>query len=171
MTSLTIDIDAVDGQTVSKFATYQGDKIAFHNKDAAAKLTVTIEGATDAASPICDANGPVPTFEVPAGRVEEFWVCGDLGDFKYTATIFGATPEDPRISVQENPCKYVKMDPIVIIDWAKCGFSNPNPIVIIDEQDPVGGSILMLAGAAILGAMAGIVVVNLLRGRGTGRGS
>lgn len=171
MASLTIDVNAEGGKTFSKFEAYQGNKIAFHNSHATAKLTVTIDGATDDESPICDANGPLPTFEVGPGRVQEFWLCGGPGDFKYTATVFGTTPEDPRISVKTDPCGYSQINPIVLIDATKCGFSNPNPIVIIDNQKPGGGSILMLAGAAILGAMAGIVVVNLLRGRNPGRGS
>jgi hypothetical protein len=84
-----------NNQTVSKFATAANGHVIFHN-DAGAKLTISF----GAASPLCQGSTPQLTFDVEAGQEKQLKVCSGVEGqtFKYTATVAGATPEDPKLT-------------------------------------------------------------------------
>ncbi len=125
-----------DNQTLSKFAAAQNGHVIFHN-DAAANLTISFGNA----SPLCQGNTPQQTFDVGAGQQKKLKVCNGVeGEtFKYTATVAGATPEDP---------------PIIL----------GKPIIIYDEiVEPVA----LAAGAVgvLIGLLAGYLIARRMMPR------
>jgi hypothetical protein len=125
-----------DNQTVSKFAAFEGGHVVFHN-DAAAELTVSFAGT----SPLCQGSNPQLSITVGAGMEKQMKVCTGVADqsFKYTATVAGATPEDP----------------ILIFD--------KKPILIYDSP----GTIAAVAGSAglLLGLLAGYLIAKRMMTR------
>ena len=151
MARLKIRVNEKNGKTVSKFAANKVGKVLFQN-DGTKALTVTIEGATDTNSPLCDVDdNPVPSFAVPKNRTEVLWVCGDWSEFKYTAQIKDTQAEDP----------------IVIIERQSSLVPGTEPIVIFEKSGPIGGSeaLVGLVGLGI-GAVVGIVLARSFARRG-----
>jgi hypothetical protein len=101
-----------NNQTVSKFAAAENGHVTFYN-DAGAKLTISFGNA----SPLCQGSTPQLTFDVAAGQHKQLKVCNGVeGDtFKYTATVAGATPEDPPIILGKPIIIYDKIvDPVAL---------------------------------------------------------
>jgi hypothetical protein len=126
----TEKVDDTTYQTVSTFAIEEKGQVSFVNK---ADKTANIEFAST--SPFCQGNNGEPlSFDVLPGQVSPHKVCKDIADqeFKYTATVLDALPEDP----------------ILIIERAPYGGSNEtNPIIWVEMLPWVGGA--FIAGAAI----------------------
>jgi len=115
---LNIFVNEKNGQTVSKFGKAKdSEKIVFHNQHPTQTLTVTVVGETPAAGvPLCEGPGQntVSSFTVAAAGQQAYKICNAyLADtFKYTATIQGATPEDPIIIIER---KRLLDNPIVLV--------------------------------------------------------
>lgn len=130
-------IDDTTNQTVSTFAIDEKGHVTFRN-DAAALATVEFE----AGSPFCQGGQTEgPKFTIDPGKESPHKICKDIAgkEFKYTATVDGALPEDP----------------ILIIERASSGGggSTTNPIFIIE----------MLPGLVVgllIGAVAGFFLAR-----------
>jgi hypothetical protein len=106
-------------KTVSKFVVVQGDHVTFINKGSA-----DAEVNFPSGSPLCTGNSP-PTVNpilLPLTDPQKLLkVCVNGGEFKYTATVTGALPEDPILIVERSltvppspdPKDPPGMDPIV----------------------------------------------------------
>ncbi len=95
---MTIHIDVNQAnQTVSKFAVDEKGQITFQN-DAGASANVNFEGT----SPVCQGNNKKQSFDINAGASKKWKLCDDAAgqQFKYTATVAGATPEDPILIIE-----------------------------------------------------------------------
>lgn len=147
MARLKIRVNEENGKTQSKFATTNIDKVIFKN-DGSKALSVTIQGATENDSPLCDVDGdPVPSFGVPRNRTEVLWVCGDWSEFKYTAQITGTQAEDP----------------VVIIERRSSLVPGTEPVVIFEKSGPIGGSEALVGAAGLaLGVLVGFVLSRTL---------
>ncbi len=119
---LTIHIKVDDAnRTVSQFAVSEKGQVTFYN-DANALATVKFDGA----SPLCQGNTPKNPIEIPGGANRKFQVCNDTANlqFKYTATVDNAQPEDPILIIESvsigggsvsNPIIWVEMAPGIVI--------------------------------------------------------
>ncbi len=87
-------------QTVSKFATFEGGHVVFHN-DADAKLTVSFNGT----SPLCQGGNAQMSVEIDPGKHKKLKSCDGVAgqSFKYTAEVTGAAPEDPILIYERKP--------------------------------------------------------------------
>jgi hypothetical protein len=87
-------------QTVSKFMVWDSGHVIFYNQ-AAKSLNVTFPNG----SPLCQGNTPVPSFDVDPGKEKQHKVCPGVTaqDYKYTATVKDALPEDPIIIFERKP--------------------------------------------------------------------
>lgn len=103
---LTIRFDKKDGKTVSKFAISKTGLIWLRN-DAAAPVTVTFGDQT----PLCVGNTPCPSVVIASGEAKVFQVCDSVAEgqeFKYTAEVQGAVPEDPIVIIE--PSHWVALE-------------------------------------------------------------
>jgi hypothetical protein len=94
--TVKIGVDAAN-QTVSKFAIDEGGHVTFQN-DATAAATVTFADP----SPLCQGSSAVGSVSLGAGESKKFKICdGTSGQqYKYTATVAGAAPEDPIFIIE-----------------------------------------------------------------------
>lgn len=117
-------IDDTTYQTVSTFAVNEKGQVSFVNK--ADKIAnVKFEGE----SPFCQGNnGEDPSFDIQPGTTSTHKVCKDFGDreFKYTATVLDALPEDPILIIErEISGDGNEINPIFIIEmlpWVLAAF-------------------------------------------------
>ena len=128
--TIRINVDATNNQTVSGFAVTDNGHITFHN-DAGATANVKFNGA----SPLCLGNNPQMSVDIDAGGQQPFKVCDGAGglQYKYTATVAGAGPEDPILIIERS---------------SSGGGSSTNPIFIIEMVPWIIGSFIFGAVAA-----------------------
>jgi len=113
---MTIRIKVNDAnQTVSRFAVDDKGQVTLYN-DASADVNVKFDGV----SPLCTGNDPQESIDILAGKHEVYKVCDGSGgqEFKYTAVVAGADPEDPIIFVERvlTPGGGVFTNPIFFVE-------------------------------------------------------
>lgn len=138
----TEKVDDTTYQTVSTFAIEEKGQVSFVNK---ADKTANVTFADT--SPFCQgSNREPPSFDVLPGQTSPHKVCKDIADqeFKYTATVLDALPEDPILIIERAPYD---------------GGNETNPIVWVDMIAPV-------LGGLVVGVVAGYLVAMGRRMRG-----
>lgn len=135
--TLTIRTDVAGGSTVSKFALAKNDSVVLSN-DASASVTVQFIQST----PLCTNTAPQMTVTLPGKGSKTYKICsGSEGKtYQYTATVTGATTEQPNT---------------LVVIGSSGGLSDPatTPIVIF-EREFVIGLIAAVVGIAIGYAIA-----------------
>lgn len=149
MANLKIRVVEKAGKTHSKFVSRKFENVIFQN-DSGKVATITIKDATPTNSPICDASGPAPSFNVQPHAQSTFWVCSDWAEFKYSAQISGTTAEDPIVIIERKSFASMEKKPIVIIEKA---FS--------------GGEGLFALGGLVVGLLLGILLARTFELRGS----
>ena len=130
---LTIRIKTESDQTISRFAVDANGQVTIHN-DATAQANVSFQ----ATSPLCQGTTPQQSIDINAGRFKTLSVCtGASGEFKYTATVTGAAPEDP----------------ILIVERSLGGGPGTNPIFFPE-------SIPYLVGGLVVGLVVGFFIAR-----------
>ncbi len=119
--TISIKVDNAN-QTYSRFVIDEKGQVSFRN-DATNLANILFEDP----SPFCQGSNPEPlSFDIGSGQTSTHKVCKDFGDreFKYTATVVGALPEDPILFVERagggggsstNPIIWVEMVPSLLV--------------------------------------------------------
>lgn len=110
-----IDLEDGQEQTVSQFVIDDKAQVTFENA-ADKQLSVSIKDATEQDSPLCQGNTPAPSFQVDAGDSKKLMVCDDTEwtEFKYTATVEDALPEDPIVIIEKSKAALNLVSAIVV---------------------------------------------------------